>query len=540
MSIDATARIPTNPRRVVREIPALMSQNALSSIGDGQEELLAAYGRVSSETEEQQESYEAQMEYYTAKFSNKAGINFVGFFGDEGISGKHAHNREDFQRMLKLCYDGRVTRIVTKSVSRFARNQVECMKLARDLKNRGITIFFETQGIDTKDEGSFVILSVLASMAEEEIRTLSRNVIFGYLKRYKAGQVNWTGRMLGYEVVKGVFQMIPDEAIIVREIFDLFLKGKSYYQICHILMQKEIKTVQGKDKWRRGMIEMILSNEKYYGDVILQKTYAPDIMLPRRKNDGKRPKFEVQNNHIGIISKTTFDTAQAEIARRTKEAIMLKEKNSKYCSLYPFSGKVICTCNGKFRRFAQTFIKKGVKQTERVWVCTTHQNDRTTCGVKPIKESALERAFVATLNNLINNQEMLSDMLGTKIEEVLAGKVIDSRLLAEQLVEAQDELIRISREVPEGGQARAELLIEKIQSLQCEIELAQIDSATQDLTLMRLAEMKKLIKRPLEFFNVDIFTSLIDKVLITSENDKPSKLHFVFYCGIETIEPVPA
>jgi len=377
-------------------------------------------------------------------------------------------------------------------------------------------------------------------MAEEEIRTLSRNVIFGYLKRYKAGQVNWTGRMLGYEVVKGVFQMIPDEAIIVREIFDLFLKGKSYYQICHILMQKEIKTVQGKDKWRRGMIEMILSNEKYYGDVILQKTYAPDIMLPRRKNDGKRPKFEVQNNHIGIISKTTFDTAQAEIARRTKEAIMLKEKNSKYCSLYPFSGKVICTCNGKFRRFAQTFIKKGVKQTERVWVCTTHQNDRTTCGVKPIKESALERAFVATLNNLINNQEMLSDMLGTKIEEVLAGKVIDSRLLAEQLVEAQDELIRISREVPEGGQARAELLIEKIQSLQCEIELAQIDSATQDLTLMRLAEMKKLIKRPLEFFNVDIFTSLIDKVLITSENDKPSKLHFVFYCGIETIEPVPA
>jgi len=463
----------------------------------------------------------------------------VGFFGDEGISGKFAHNREDFQRMLNECYAGKITRIVTKSVSRFARNQVECMKLARDLKNRGITILFETQGIDTKDEGSFVILSVLASMAEEEIRTLSRNVIFGFLKRYKAGQVNWTGRMLGYEVVKGQFQIVPDEALVVKEIFDLFLKGKSYYQICQILMSRGVQAFQGKGRWTRGWIEFILANEKYCGDVILQKTYAPDIMLPRRKNEGKRPKYEVQNNHIGIVSKATFDAAQAEIARRNKEKLTLKEKNSKFCSLYPFSGKLICTCNGKYRRHAQTFMKNGVKQTERVWVCTTHQGNKTLCDVKPIKESTLEKAFVSTLNNLISNKEMLSEMLGAKIEEVLAGKSVDPRLLAEQLVEAQEELIAISKTTrTDQSQAQAELLIQKIQSLQCEIELAQVNIATQDLTLVRLAEMKKLIKRPLAFFNDDVFTTLINKVLITAEDTKPAKLHFIFYCGIETIEEV--
>ena len=539
MSIDATAKTTTSPRRTVREIPAFLTQNSHSHTGEEQGELLAAYGRVSSETEEQQDSYEAQKEYYTDKFTKKAGINFVGFYGDEGISGKHAHNREDFQRMLKDCYEGKITRIVTKSVSRFARNQVECMKLARDLKNRGITILFETQGIDTKDEGSFVILSVLASMAEEEIRTLSRNVIFGFLKRYKAGQVNWTGRMLGYEVVKGQFQIVPDEALVVKEIFDLFLKGKSYYQICQILMSRGVKAFQGTGKWRRGWIEFILANEKYCGDVILQKTYAPDIMLPRRKNEGKRPKYEVQNNHIGIVSKATFDAAQAEIARRNKEKLTLKEKNSKFCSLYPFSGKLICTCNGKYRRHAQTFMKNGVKQTERVWVCTTHQGNKTLCDVKPIKESTLEKAFVSTLNNLISNKEMLSEMLGAKIEEVLAGKSVDPRLLAEQLLEAQEELIAISKTTrTDESQAQAELLIQKIQSLQCEIELAQVNTATQDLTLVRLAEMKKLITKPLAFFNDDVFTTLINKVLITAENTKPAKLHFVFYCGIETIEEV--
>jgi len=503
--------------------------------------LLATYGRVSSDSEEQLESFKAQEEYYTKKYENKPGIDYVGHFADEGISGKFMRNREELQNLLKLAFDGKVKRIVTKSVSRFARNMIECLQMARNLKNAGVTILFETQGIDTADESAFVILGIMASMAEEEIRTLSRNVAWGFRKRYAEGQVNWTGRMLGYIVNGGKFTIVPEEAVIVREIFEGYLAGKSYFQICQELVSKGVVTIKGKSEWREETIDRILTNEKYIGDVILQKTYAPDIMLKRRLNINALPKYEIQNNHDPIITRELFGKVQAEIGRRRLEKITLRHGGAKHTSKYPFSGKLVCQCGSRFRRFSQTFKNKlGEKQIQVVWVCLAHQKDKTLCEMKPIKEDLVEQAFLDMVMGMSADKDTFKRKVSERIDiAVTARNAIDVQGLGKQLEEAQQELIAISQTPLSAGREKSiQELMNTIRSLQSEIELAQASTASHNLTAMRLTDMKKLITRPIATFNDNVFNTMVDRILITSQDTKPNWLKFILANGSEVLQAV--
>jgi hypothetical protein len=286
------------------------------------------------------------------------------------------------------------------------------MQLARELKNKGITIYFESQGLDTKDESSFVILSILAALAEEEIRTISNNVKWGIHKRYKEGKVHMSGRMCGFKINNGKFTLIPEEVGIVQQICKDYLDGLTVRQITNKLDKAGVPTPfaeikrkkmlkEGKPytppKWQHTTVMSILTNEKYTGDVILGKTFKVDVLSQRQENNGQRDKYEVQNNHPAIIDRQTWNAVQAEIARREYEKISLSDERTRYSSHYPLSTKLECAeCGAKFRRHSQ--IHGDIKV--HIWVCMLHQKQRDKCSMKPIKEEVVEGALSKYSMNL--------------------------------------------------------------------------------------------------------------------------------------------
>jgi len=539
MSTVAIAKTTTEiPQRIVREIPASIKSmmNAMTT----QAVLLATYGRVSSDSEEQLNSYKNQEDYYTKHYGSKEGITYVGHFADEAKSGKFMRNRKDFNKLLQLCYEGKVNRIVTKSVSRFARNNVECMQIARDLKNRGVTILFETGGIDTADENAFVILGLLSVLAEEEIRTLSENIKWGFRKRNADGRATHARRMLGYLVEQGNFIIEPSEAVVVKQIFDDFLSGDSLYKIVDDLNARQIIKPQvakkkGNTKWTIGHVESIITNEKYCGDIYTHKTWAPDIMLARRANNENVTRYEILDNHVGIISRETFKAAQVEIERRRIDKLNLSDDRGKYSSKYALSGKLECGCGSKLRRHKhRRTLKSGEVILDDVWVCIAHQN-KSGCLMKPIKESIVQDAFVTALNGLVSNRSRFEQTLTNNIHAAVCASVGPAAdELRQELVSAQQELISKSKNKETKGVAE---LIARIQSIQNNLELAERTGKAIQITQIKINEATRLLAQPLGNFNDTVFRSQIQRVLVAAdERGKPSKLKFVFAMGMEVTE----
>lgn len=523
MSIESIAK-PIN-EKTIREIPAfkVMSQSGGKTLVRE-----AAYARVSTNNEEQQTSYELQKKYYEQEIRKKPGTQFVKVYCDEE-SGKSIKGRDGFVELINDCRAGKIDRIITKSVSRFARNMVECMTLARELKNKGITIYFESQGIDTKDESSFVILSILAALAEEDIRTISNNVKWGIRKRYKEGVVHMSGRMLGYDIKRGQFTIVPDEVDIVRQIFNDYLNGMTVRQIKAKLEEQGIPTARGKMKWQHSTLDAMLRNEKYVGDVILQKTFKVDVLSPRQVNNGQIDKYEIRNNHVGIIDRETFNAVQAEMNRREYEKISLVDERLKYSSKYPFSAKIECgECGTKFRRHCQ---QHGDKKTF-IWVCIKHQLHSDECSMRPIKEESIEKAFVQVLNGLVADRERIMNGLRQSIKIIIENNPIkDTEKLEQELEKTEKEMIELCNHTPQTSddQRKNAELIRKAASLREEIEINEKMKGTHDRLKFRVAEIGKVLKLPFIEYNGNIFKSLIEKVVV---NGKKS-LKFIFKCGIE-------
>lgn len=526
MSIEDTARLTEQlqPPRVIREIPAF--KTAMTVLNSIVRE--AAYARVSTDSEEQQNSYKLQKRYYEDEIKNKPRTEFAGLYCDEE-SGKSIRGRKGFQELIKDCYAGKIDRIITKTVSRFARNMVECMTLARELKNRGITIYFESQGLDTKDESSFVILSILAALAEEEIRTISNNVKWGIHKRYKEGKVHMTGRMCGYKIKGGKFTIIPEEVDTVRQIFNGYLAGLTIRQIKTKLESQGIPTPRGKMRWQHTTILSMLQNEKYTGDVILGKTFKVDVLSQRQVNHGQRDKYEVLNNHQGIIDKSIFLAVQAELQRREYEKTNLSNERTRYSSHYPLSTKVECAeCGTKFRRHSQQHGEKRVD----IWVCIHHQKNRTECKMKPIKEQAVEEAFLKVLNELVADRQKIMANLDQSVRNIIERTPLKNPAdLEKQLRTVELQLVEVGKHSPqtEEHQATTSKLLERQKQLLEEIGVAQRTKGTHDLLNERVKEIRKVIRLPYFEYHGDIFRSLIEKVIV---KDKKT-LRFIFKCGIE-------
>ena len=306
---------------------------------------VAAYCRVSTDTEEQATSYEAQIAHYTEYIQKNPEWEFAGVYADDGISGTNTKKRSEFNRMIEDCEAGNIDMIITKSISRFARNTLDCLKYIRQLKEKNIPVFFEKESINTMDAKGEVLITIMASLAQQESQSLSQNVKLGLQFRYQNGQVQINhNHFLGYtKDENGNLIIDPEQAEVVKRIYREYLEGYSMDKIAKGLEADGILTGAGKTKWWSSMINKILRNEKYIGDALLQKTYTTDFLSKTRvKNNGIVPQYYVEGNHEAIILKDIFLRVQDELVRRRVVKTSANGKKRSYSCNHCFAQIVIC------------------------------------------------------------------------------------------------------------------------------------------------------------------------------------------------------
>ena len=403
--------------RRVRVIPATKTQGAIHSTHDGKKRV-AAYCRVSTDSEEQLNSYEAQKSYYTQKIEESSDWEMAEIYADEGISGTSMKKRTEFKKMITACKRGHIDLIITKSLSRFARNTVDCLETVRLLKANGIGVYFEKENINTLTESSEFLITLFSGFAQAESESLSKNVAWGWRKSAEAGNVYFQyKRMLGYRKgTDGQPEIVPEEAEIIRRIYRRYLAGCSLGQIKQELEQDNIPTAQKVERWSSAVIHNILTNEKYMGDALLQKTYITDCISKKvKKNMGERPMYYVENNHPAIIPRETFDQVQKEMTRRSSKRKVLQKSGKtelgKYSGKYALTELLVCgECGSPYKRV--TWARNGKKRI--VWRCVSRLEFGTKyCHNSPtLDESRLHNAILAAMNEYAAiRQEVCPDVL---------------------------------------------------------------------------------------------------------------------------------
>lgn len=327
---------------------------------------VAAYCRVSTLKEQQENSYLSQITYYTEKITSNPDWTLVGIYADDGITGTSTKKRHDFNKLLEDCRKGKIDLILTKSISRFARNTVDLLQTIRELKEKNIAVYFEKENINTLDAAGEILITILSSLAQEESRNLSENTKWGIVRKFERGivQINHK-KFMGYtKDTGGNLIIVPEEAEVVSLIFTLYLQGMSSLGIKRELERREIKTVTGNSVWQATVIEKMLRNEKYMGDALLQKTYTVDFLTKKRVlNNGIVPQYYVKNNHEPIVSREVFYRVQQMLVERS---INKKYDKQKYSSKYALTGVVYCkNCGEVYRRI--TWSRNGQKKI--VWRC---------------------------------------------------------------------------------------------------------------------------------------------------------------------------
>lgn len=527
-------------QKVVRTIPASFIRTS-SSVSIHLLKV-AAYARVSTKKDEQEDSYERQVEHYTRFIKSHSDWQFVDIYADEGITGTRTDMRINFKRMMEDCRKGLIDKILVKSIARFARNTVDTLNAIRELKEIGVAVYFENENIDTLSPGGEVLLTILAAMAEQESRTISTNVKWAYQKKFQNGeiQINYK-RFLGYTRDQSHrFVIVPEEAEIVRRIYREFLYGYSAATIAKRLTEEGIPTPSKKTKWYSSVVFSILQNEKYYGALICGKTFKPDVLSKKRyKNKGQVERYYVENSHPAIISREEFDMVQIELKRR-KEIMGCSDTNQgRYSSKYPFSKKIVCgECGAFYRRHAQ-YIQGKYTPT---WVCATHKlKGNNVCSQTYIKESDLERAFVKTLQSLVGEFQTVRTTLKTNIVSSIDSSVaeeLDAILGA--IEQKQSEMLELLRAKRSGSISDAEYnrrgseIEIQINSLNHKKEALTERECTSKMETQRLNKITEVLNESGSDteFDGEIFKTLIDTVVVKDRYT----LEFHFKVGImETI-----
>lgn len=372
---------------------------------------VAAYCRVSTLMEQQESSYEAQVGYYTEKIKSNPNWKLAGIYADDGKSATSTRKRADFQAMIDDCMAGKIDIVITKSISRFARNTVDSLTHIRKLKEKNIAVYFEKEGINTLEGSGELLITILSSQAQEESRNISENCRWGIVRRFEDGKVIVNhSKFMGYTKDKdGNLIIVPEEAEVVRRIFRLFLEGNSSYRIKQILEADGIRTATGNTVWQATVIDKMLVNEKYMGDALLQKTYTVDFLTKKKvMNKGIVPQYYVEDDHEPIIPKELFHRVQEEKARRASiYRADTKKKNieikGKYSSKYVLSDIMVCAeCGQPYRR--QVWSKYGAKRA--VWRCDNRlKHGSKRCKHSPtLKEEILHEAIMTAVNSVVEDQ----------------------------------------------------------------------------------------------------------------------------------------
>lgn len=400
------------PAKSTKKITKIEPIQKKQSFMPEQAKRICAYCRVSTDSADQKNSFEAQVTYYRNMIGKRDGWEFAGIYADEAKSGTKIKRRDEFQRMIRDCELGKIDYIITKSVTRFARNTVDSIKTIRRLKEMGIGIYFEKERIDTLTEKSELLITILSSVAQGESESISTNSKWSVVRRFQSGIFIISDPAYGYQNdANGNLVIEPEEAKIVRRIFDSYLGGKGAYTIAEELNEAGILRVKGAKCWSDGVVKGILKNPIYEGDVLLQKTYATEgVPFTRKVNKGELPQYLIRDNHEPIISRREAEMVRQIYAyRKSKQCVA---DTSVYNNRYAFSGRIVCgICGGNFRRQK---IYTGKPYEKIQWCCHNHILNRNLCSQKSIQEKYLKALFMQLWNRLAGNYEKI-------LEPVLAG-----------------------------------------------------------------------------------------------------------------------
>lgn len=378
--------------RTVEIIAPTMTETMVTGAEQANKLRVAAYVRVSTELEEQESSFEAQTNYYTKYINDHPNWELSGIFADHGISGLNTKNRDSFNQMISLAMSGEIDLILTKSISRFARNTVDALSTIRKLKTKGVEVIFEKENLHSLDPTCEVMLTIMSSLAQEESRSISENVRWAARKRMQEGKFSLAyTNFLGYQKgADGRPEIVEEQAVIVREIYQAYLDGKSLNDIASELTKRKVPTPAGKQIWRVSTIRSILSNEKYKGDALLQKTYIPDYLTKKpKKNQGELPSVLVHNSHEAIIDSETFE--------RVQELLNDADNKKRPRKQYLFTSRIVCGDCGKFYR--HKFYKKRNGESYCLWFCN-HNNEGGECQTPRLKEAEIIGLFEKLLKQL--------------------------------------------------------------------------------------------------------------------------------------------
>ncbi|WP_425513871.1 recombinase family protein [Fusibacter paucivorans] len=517
---------------------------------------VAAYCRVSTLLEQQEGSYEAQVDYYTEKINSNPNWKCAGIFADDGKSATQTKKRDDFNAMIDACMAGKVDLVLTKSVSRFARNTVDALQCIRKLKEKNVSVIFEKEGVNTMESGGELLITILSSQAQEESRNISENTRWGLTRRFENGIISVNHKkFLGYtKDADGNLIIVPDEAVIVKRIFREYLEGKSIIQIAKGLQDDGIKTVTGLENWHPGTIDKMLSNEKFCGDACMQKTYTIDFLTKKKvKNQGYAPQYYIEDNHEAIIPKELFHQVQVEKARRaslnkaavTRKANKAKKEKSKYSSKYVLTELLTCgECGHSYRR--QTWSKYGQKSA--VWRCEDRlkQGTSSKCHHSPtLKEEQLHDAIMKAINNVVENN---GDFIGTFRENVIRviGNYSTKGVTTEyddQIDALQKQMLSLIEDNARQGAVSEEFdeayrkLSEQINELkQAKIQLVRARKQAENYA-ERIDELDKAIKAvnpEVRGFDQELVKRLIYSIKV----NKGMKITIQFHSGIVMTESV--
>lgn len=422
---------------------------------------VAAYCRVSTNDEEQLTSYEAQKNYYTDKIMTNPQWTMAGIFADEGITGTSAKKRPEFLKMIRQCRQKKIDLVLVKSISRFARNTVDCLNYIRALRKLGIAVIFEKENINTLESDSEMIITMMGAFAQAESESMSENIKWGKRQAMREGKVNICyNQLYAYKNGDdGKPKIIPEQAEIVRRIYKSFLAGQSLRMIKDWLEQEGISNVSGGKEWSTATIRNILTNEKYCGDVLQQKTFISNCIEKKSiRNTGQLPMYLIQDHHEGIVDRDTFNAVRTELARRNTGRAPNRNNaitgRSRYSAKYALTERLICgECGTRYQRCAWT--KRGKKRV--VWRCVSRvEYGSRYCKNSPtLDEKPLQEAILAALNSVMSRkEELLKRITGSMQMELspIPGEALSIADIERQLNELEQEFQRLfSAAKDEGG-----------------------------------------------------------------------------------------
>ena len=518
--------------RTVTVIPASVNLQTAAPLGSKEKRRVAAYARVSTDNEEQQTSYEAQVDYYTSYIKARDDWTFAGMYTDEGVTGTSTAKREGFKRMVADALDGQIDLIITKSVSRFARNTVDSLTTIRDLKDNGTEVYFEKENIWTFDAKGEMLLTILSSLSQEESRSISENVRWGQQKKFADGKFSVAySHFLGYEQDEdGKMVINEEEAKIVRLIYSLYLEGYSTYKIADILTESKYQTVTGNKAWHHSSIRGILTNEKYTGNALLMKTYSKDFLHKKRiPNKGEVQQYYVKGSHPAIVPEKTFKLVQAELKRRQRTS---------GSGGTIFSARVVCGECGSF--YGSKVWHSNDKYRKVIWQCNKKFKNEIRCRTPHLTEEEIKEAFVKAINKIYSCREEVATNLRESIDFLCDTTELEekARKLTEELtvtVELVNKAIERNAHVAQNQQeykAEYESLVARYKETKAEIEQTQEAISGRQARRYKIENYIESLEKmggEVTKFDPVLWGGLVDRVTVYSKED----IRFTMAGGME-------